>query len=83
MPEGNIRIGFFANEVENNIPKDWGNLVNTIKMPSNTTSSNGIASNPTFNDIKTLDYSRLTAVLFSVCKNLDRRITELENKLNQ
>ena len=32
--------------------------------------------------IKTVDYARLTAILWGVCKNLEKRIDELESKLS-
>ena len=59
------RIGFIAQDLEAVIPEEWTNLV-------------GESTKDAGQLIKGLDYARLTAILWSVCKNLDARVKQLE-----
>ena len=77
------RLGFIAQEVEAVIPKEWSNIVSNIEKIDEVRSVGDTITLENTTTMKSLDYSRLCTILWSVCKNLDRRITELENKLNQ
>ena len=61
-----LRIGFVAQDIEGAIPPEWTNLV-------------GESVNDAGQTIKGLDYARLSAILWSVCKNLDARVKQLES----
>ena len=63
--QGQSRIGFIAQDIEGAIPPEWTNLV-------------GECVNDAGQTIKGLDYARLTAILWSCCKNMDARIKQLE-----
>ena len=60
------RVGFIAQDIQSAIPQQWTNLV-------------GECENDAGRKIKGLDYARLTSVLWSVCKNLDARVKQLES----
>ena len=60
------RIGFIAQHIEGAIPQEWTNLV-------------GQCVNDAGQTVKGLDYARLTAILWSCCKNMDARIKQLES----
>ena len=66
--QGQSRVGFIAQDIESAIPPEWTNLV-------------GESVNDAGQTIKGLDYARLTAILWSVCKNLDARVKQLEPSL--
>jgi hypothetical protein len=66
------RIGFIAQEMEAAVPAKWSNLVGKAKSTSYDQGST--------DELKTLDYARLTAILWQVCKNLDKRVKELEKR---
>ena len=82
MEGGSSRIGFIANEFEDFIQGGWGNLVSSKKVLADSEGV-GIQPEPVYKDIKTLDYARLSAVLWQVCKNLDQRVKDLENAVLQ
>ena len=60
-------IGFIAQDIKNQLNDDMLNLVKEI--PDNTHGS-----------IYAIDYSRLTTLLWGVCRNLIKRIEILESK---
>ena len=75
MPGTGSRLGFIAQEVEAACPSAWGNLVGTAqyaKEPGDAETS-----------IKTLDYARLTAVLWQCTRSLLARVEALEARLAQ
>ena len=69
------RIGFIANDFDDNLPEKWKNsivgttIINQITDEENNTSGG--------EEIKTLDYARLTTILWSVCQSLNERIKVL------
>ena len=72
--QGESRLGFIAQDIEAAVPAEWGNIVSTMEKTID-------LEDPASESItlKTLDYARLTAVLWQVCRNLDRRVKELED----
>ena len=75
LPGTGSRLGFVAQEVESACPSAWSNLVGTAqyaKKPGEAETS-----------IKTLDYSRLAAVLWQCTRSLLARVEALEAKLAQ
>ena len=75
LPGTGSRLGFVAQEVEAACPSAWSNLVGTAqyaKKPGEAETS-----------IKTLDYSRLAAVLWQCTRSLLARVEALEEKLAQ
>ena len=73
MPGTGSRLGFIAQDVEAACPSAWGNLVGTAQYSKE---QGGAAT-----EIKTLDYARLTAVLWQCTRNLLARVEALEAKL--
>ena len=71
---GETRCGFIAQDIYESIPAEWQNLVGRVQ---HVTSPPGLAE-PTAEEYLTLDYARLTAVLWQCCKDLDARIQSLE-----
>ena len=69
------RLGFIAQEVESACPSAWGKLVGTVQYSKE---SGGAETS-----IKTLDYARLTAVLWQCTRNLLARVEALEAMLAQ
>ena len=67
---GESRIGFVAQEVEAALPEGWGNIVSQLERTEEET-----AYDP---PLKSLDYARLSAVLWQCCKDLDARVQALE-----
>ena len=67
--KGESRIGFIAQELEAALPASWGNIVGQLEQTEEK------AADP---PLKSLDYARLTAVLWQCCKDLDARIQTLE-----
>jgi hypothetical protein len=65
MP-GTLRLGFIANDIQDNIPDEFANLIG-MQYGGNT-------------PLLTLDYSRLVCVLWSVVKRQEQRISALEAK---
>ena len=66
------RIGFIAQEVRDALPIEFANIIN--KAP--------YGSGENEREILTLDYARLTAVLWQCTKSLITRVEILESKLN-
>ena len=64
------RLGFIAQEVEAACPSAWGNMVGTTQVAA----SRGGPEQT----IKTLDYARLSAVLWQCCRSLLSRVEALE-----
>jgi hypothetical protein len=59
------RVGFLAQEIQANVPKEICNLV--------------FMSYERDQPLLAIDYSRLVTVLWATCKNLQKRIEALEN----
>ena len=57
------RVGFIAQQVQETIPNTWTNIV---------------ATNP-FNGSLTLDYSKLTPILFCAIQALANKVSDLES----
>ena len=68
MPGTGSRLGFIAQDVEAACPSAWGNLVGTAQYSKTET------------EIKTLDYARLSAVLWQCTRSLLARVEALENR---
>ena len=58
------RVGFLAQDVQQHQKDEWGNLTAWIQ-----------GDEPTLG----MDYARLTAILWSICKNQEKRIKALES----
>ena len=69
MPDSGSRLGFIAQEVEAVCPSAWGNLVGTAQYSKE---QGG-----------TLDYARLTAVLWQCTRPLLARVEMLEERVAQ
>ena len=83
------RIGFIANDFDNNISQDskFQNIVHKIKKGGQTLAREGGAADyveveEEENYILGLDYSRLCALLWGVCKNQESRIQALEKRIS-
>ena len=72
---GMSRLGFVAQEIESACPSAWGNLISTAQ---HFTEPGGA---PT--EIRTLDYARLTAVLWQCTRSLLARTEILEERVAQ
>ena len=66
------RIGFIAQEIQSALPDEYSNIIN--KAPYGTGADE--------REILTLDYGRLTAILWQTTKSFLARIEILESKLN-
>ena len=75
MPDTGMRLGFIAQDVEAACPSAWGNIVGAAQYSK----EQGGAET----EIKTLDYARLSAVLWQCTRNLLARVEALEAKLVQ
>ena len=75
LEPGNSRIGFIAQEVQSASPQAFGGLIGS----SSYSSMRGDAER----DILTLDYGRLSAVLWQCTRSLLARVETLEAKLAQ
>ena len=73
MPGTNTRVGFIAQEVQNALPADFANVVNTAPYGSGAEER----------QILILDYARLVAPLWQCCKNMLTRIEQLEAQIAQ
>ena len=69
------RLGFIAQDVEASCPSAWGNLVGTAQYARE--------QGGTGAEIRTLDYARLTAVLWQATRSLLARVEALEARLAQ
>ena len=70
------RIGFIANDWQDAIPPEFQNIV------SCNTTTGGIDGEDVKEDLLGLDYSRITCVLWGICKNQQKQIDELIAKVN-
>jgi hypothetical protein len=68
------RIGFIAQEIEAALPEQFKHIVGNGTLKRSEESEEEL--------IKTIDYSRLTALLWGMVKNLQNRIEILETKLS-
>ena len=75
LEPGKRRIGFIAQEVRDAAPPAFGGLLGT--------SSHSDSQGSTEREIRTLDYGRLSAVLWQSCRSLLARVEALEAKLAQ
>ena len=66
MPDSGSRLGFIAQDVDAVCPSAWGNLVGTAQY---TKEQGGMGT-----EIRTLDYARLTAVLWQCTRSLLARV---------
>ena len=62
------RVGFISNEFGEILNDDMRNIIGSLKDDDGN------------HDTTTLDYARLTTILWSVCQNLNERIKVLEAK---
>ena len=70
--DSSTRIGFIAQEMRDALPLEYKNIIN--KTPYGT----GVDER----EILTLDYGRLTAILWQTTKSLLARVEILESRLN-
>ena len=75
LPGTGSRLVFIAQDVEAACPSAWSNLVGTTQYARE--------QGGTGTEIRTLDYARLTAVLWQCTRSLLARVEELEAKLAQ
>ena len=75
LEPGKSRIGFIAQEVRDAAPPAFGGLIESCSH-SNSQGGDG-------REILTLDYARLSAVLWQSCRSLLARVEALEAKLAQ
>jgi hypothetical protein len=68
---GEKRVGFIANQFDDLLGINMRNIVGTTTINNDDDGKNGT-------EIKTLDYSRLTSILWTICQNLNDRIKILE-----
>ena len=73
MPDSGSRLGFIAQDVDDVCPSAWGNLVGTAQYSKE---PGGVER-----EIKTLDYTRLTAVLWQCTHSLLAQVEALEARL--
>ena len=73
LPGTGLRIGFIAQEVQSACPDTFGNLICTALHSDGTDER----------EILTLDYARLSAVLWQSCLSLLARVEALEARLVQ
>jgi len=73
LPGTGSRLGFLAQEVSNAAPTSWANLVGQTT----------IADTPggEEREVQTVDYARLSAVLWQCCRSMLARIEALEARL--
>ena len=74
LPGEGTRLGFIAQEVESVIPDLWGSVIGRSRV------SAGGRGSPE-QEIKTLDYARLSCVLWQCCRSMIARIEALEARL--
>ena len=72
LPDSGPRLGFIAQDVEAACPSAWSNLVGSTQYTW---------AGATGAEIKTLDYARLTSVLWQCTRNLLARVEALEARL--
>ena len=75
LPGTGSRLGFIAQDVEAACPSAWSNIVGTAQYARE--------QGGTGTEIRTLDYARLTAVLWQCTRSLLARVETLEAKLAQ
>ena len=75
LPGSGPRLGFIAQEIDAACPSAWSNLVGSTQYKW---SGNGDGG-----EIRTLDYARLTAVLWQCTRSLLARVEALEASLAQ
>ena len=73
LGNSNYRLGFIAQELHEHLPNKFDILCGEITKGN---------EDDITTTLMTVDYSRLCAVLWGVCRKLDDRISELENKQN-
>ena len=73
LPGTGSRLGFIAQDVEAACPSAWSNIVGTAQYARE--------QGGTGTEIRTLDYARLTAVLWQCTRSLLARVETLEAKL--
>ena len=72
MEEGNKRIGFIAQDVKQNLPEKFDNIIG-----SNTITDKGTKEN---RDIMAMDYARMVCILWKIVQNQEQRIKALEGR---
>ena len=73
LPGSGPRLGFIAQDVEAACPPLWSNLVGTTQYKWSGNGNGG--------EVKVLDYSRLTSVLWQCTRDLCRRVETLEARI--
>ena len=71
-----LRLGFIAQELQAACPTASGNLLGRARYSSNRDGTDE-------REILTLDYGRLSAVLWQCCRSLLARVEALEARLSQ
>ena len=75
MPDSGPRLGFIAQEIHAACPSAWTNIVGTTNYRWDGNGEGG--------EIRTLDYARLTAVLWQCTRSLLARVETLEERVAQ
>ncbi len=75
LPDSGPRLGFIAQEIDAACPSAWSNLVGSTQYKW--------SGNEEGDEIRTLDYARLTAMLWQCTRNLVARVEALEARLAQ
>jgi len=82
MDTSNRRLGFVAQDLSASVPTEFANICGEFRDDVNPVDVNSDGTN---NDdpihartLQTVDYARLSAVLWAVCRNLDARVQALE-----
>jgi len=70
MEEGNKRIGFIAQDVKQNLPDKFDNIIGSNIITDKDTKEN--------RDIMTMDYARMVCILWKIVQNQEQRIKALE-----
>ena len=74
------RIGFIADDLFGALPEDFSSTVSEQTDQNPEQDGEPI---PPPETIKQLDYSRLVCILWGALKNTNKRLSELENSMNQ
>ena len=67
MEEGNKRKGFIAQDVKNNLPEKFDNIIKAITGEGE-------------EELLTMDYARMVCILWKAVQNQEERIKQLEGR---
>ena len=78
LNDNKSRIGFIAQDIQANLNDKWSNLIGINKHGSDMQGCDDMIEDK---ETLTLDYSRLTTILWNICQNQEKRIKDLQNRL--